>query len=150
MAVQTNYSENIRRAVPGMLVDMIPKTLLSRTIEDSAGVGFGIAVCQGTQDKGVRKFNGDFVGKFVGITVRERSLNAEADGFKQYDSVRVITKGAVWVLPSVAVAPRDPVYLIPSTGAFSNVAGVDNILVPGASWDTRTTAANQIAQVRLG
>ena len=150
MATQTVYNENMRRGVAGQIVDQIPKTLISRTVENAAGMGFGIPAAQGAKDKGIRPFQaGDTIDAFVGFTVRERSLHAEADAFKQYDSARLMTKGALWVVASVAVAAKDKVYIVPATGVLTNVA-TSNLLVPGARWDTSTTAANQIAQVRLG
>ncbi|PVZ19931.1 MULTISPECIES: DUF2190 family protein [unclassified Pseudomonas] len=149
-AVQTTYTENMRRAVPGQIVDTIPKTLLSRTVEAAAGLGFGVPVIRGANDKGCRPAAaGDTSAKVIGITVRERSLQAEADGFKQYDSARVMTKGAVWVQASVTVAAGDPVYFVPATGVWTNVA-TNNVQVTNAVFDTSTTAANQVAQVRLG
>lgn len=150
MAVQTTYSENIRAGVPGQIVDMIPKTLISRDVEAAGGLGFGLPVARGVGDKGCRPFTtGDTAAKFLGISVRERSLQAEANGFKQYDSARIMTKGAIWVTAAVAVTAGQPVYIVPATGALTNVA-TDNLLIPGAVFDTSTTAVNQIAQVRLG
>lgn len=61
---------------------------------------------------------------------------------------RVITKGDIWVTASVAVAAGDPVYLT-AAGAFTNVA-TNNTAINGARWDTSTTAAAQLAVVRLG
>ncbi|MCU9949847.1 hypothetical protein [Pseudomonas sp. PDM13] len=135
MAVQDTYSENMRPAVPGQLVDSSPKTLISRTVEDANGIGFGLPAFQGTSDKGIK--NSGTATQFVGITVRERSLRAEADGFKQYDSARLITEGPVWVAAPGAV----------SAGGTVTLGGV---LIPGARYDTSTTAAGQVVQVRLG
>lgn len=150
MPTQSTYSENIRAAVPGQLVDMTQKTLLSRTVEAAGGLGFGIPAVQGVADKGIRAFAaGDTAADFVGITVRERSVDAGSDKFGQYDSARVLTKGAIWVLASVTVAAGDTVYVVPDTGLFTNVA-TGNVLITGARFDTSTTAINQLAQVRLG
>ncbi len=135
MAVQDTYSESIRPAVPGQLVDSSPKTLISRTVEDANGIGFGVPAYQGTRDKGIK--NAGTANQFVGITVRERSLRAEADGFKQYDSARLITEGPVWVAAPGAV----------TAGGTVTLGGV---LIPGARYDTSTTAAGQVVQVRLG
>lgn len=149
MAVQDTYSENMRAGVPGQIVDMIPKTLLSRTVEAAAGLGLGVPVARGTRDKGCRPFTtGDTAAKFVGISVRERSLR-EGNAFKQYDSARVMSKGAIWVTASVAVTAGDPVYIVPASGLLTNVA-TSNVQISNAVFDTSTTAANQVAQVRLG
>ncbi|MGV6394519.1 structural cement protein Gp24 [Pseudomonas caspiana] len=150
MAVQDTYSENMRAGVPGQIVDTIPKTLLSRTVEAAGGIGLGVPAARGTADKSCRPFAaGDTVARFIGITVLERSLQAEANAFKQYDSVRVMTKGAIWVTASVVVGAGDPVYVVPASGLFTN-ASAGNVQVPNAVFDTSTTAVNQIAQVRLG
>lgn len=150
MAVQTTYTSNIRAGLPGMIVDMIPKTLISRTVQAAGGLAFGIPVIQGTADKAGRaSTTGDTAANFVGISVRDRSVKAEANAYSQYESARVMTKGAIWVTASVQVAAGDPVYFVPATGVWTNVA-TDNVLVAGARFDTSTTGTNQIAQVRLG
>lgn len=150
MAIQSSYSASIRAGLPGMIVDMIPKTLISRTVQAAAGLAFGVPVIQGTADKAGRaSAAGDTAAKFVGISVRDRSVKAEGDVYSQYESARVMTKGAIWVNASVQVAVGDPVYFVPATGLWTNVA-TDNVLVAGARFDTSTTGTNQIAQVRLG
>ncbi|WNW10120.1 hypothetical protein RRX38_02810 [Pseudomonas sp. DTU_2021_1001937_2_SI_NGA_ILE_001] len=150
MSVQDTYSENMRAGVPGQIVDTIPKTMLSRTVEAAGGIGLGVPAARGALDKSCRPFAaGDTAARFIGITVRERSLQAEASTFKQYDSVRVMTKGTIWVSASVQVAAGDPVYIVPASGLFTN-ASAGNVQVPNAVFDTSTTAANQVAQVRLG
>ena len=150
MAIQSSYSASIRAGLPGMIVDMIPKTLISRTVQAAAGLAFGVPVIQGTADKAGRApAAGDTAAKFVGISVRDRSVKAEGNAYSQYESARVMTKGAIWVNASVQVAVGDPVYFVPATGLWTNVA-TDNVLVAGARFDTSTTGINQIAQVRLG
>lgn len=150
MAVQTTYSSTIRAGLPGMIVDMIPKTLISRTVQAAGGLAFGVPVIQGTAEKAGRaSTTGDIAAKFVGISVRDRSVKAEANQYSQYESARVMTKGSIWVTASVQVAAGDPVYFVPATGVWTNVA-TDNVLVANARFDTSTTGANQIAQVRLG
>lgn len=104
-AVQTTYSANIRPGLPGMIVDEVPKTLISRTVEAAGGLAFGIPVMQGTADKAGRASTaGDTAAKFVGISVRDRSVKAEANQYSQYESARVMTEGAIWVTASVQVA----------------------------------------------
>lgn len=149
MATQTSYSETLRPGVPGQIANMIPATLISRTVEDAAGVGFGLAVTQGADDYGCSAFGtGDTA--ILGITVRDRSLDANnPDEFGEGDSARVMTKGAVWVTASVAVNAGDPVYVIPATGAFAKTNASSAVQIAGARWDTSTTGAG-LAIVRLG
>lgn len=134
MPLQTSYQENIRAGVPGAIVDMIPKTLISRTVEDAAGIAFGLPVYQGAADKGVTATVGT-AADFVGFTVLDRSA-ATGSLFSRYESARVMTKGALWITAPAAVSAGDAVVL-------------GGVTIPDARYDT-SAAANQIVQVRLG
>lgn len=145
-AVQTSYSESQRIAVAGMIADMTDKTLISRTVENASGVDFGAGVCQGVNDSGCHTITvGDVSATFVGIAVRERSLPAEGNKFPRYESARIMTKGAIWVVASVDVVAGDIVHFIAATGAWAKTGGQ---LVPNARWDTSALATN-LAVVRL-
>ncbi|PPU32148.1 DUF2190 family protein [Xanthomonas sp. CFBP 7912] len=146
MALQTNYPDVQPAATLGMQATMLPATIISRDVEDVAGIGFGKAAAQGAAAKGITVFGGANL-KYVGITLLDRSATG-LDLFPQRASARVMTKGDVWVAAAVAVAAGDPVY-ITAAGAFTNVA-TSNTAITGARWDTSTTAAGQLAVVRLG
>lgn len=146
MAIQTSYSENIPAAYEGQIANQIPATLISRVVEPSAGLGFGVPVKQGTADNEADAFDGS--GDVLGITVRERSLDAnDPDEFAQYDNARIMTKGAIWVTVAVAVNAGEDVY-VTSAGAFTNVSS-GNTQITGAKFDTSTTG-EALAIVRLG
>ena len=150
MAVQTVYPSTQPVAIVGAKATEIPATIISRNVEATAGIGFGVAVAQGADAKGVVPF-GTGATKYVGITLLDRSATGtptNADGFRQRESARVMTIGDIWVNATVAVAAGDPVYLVAATGLFTNVS-TSNVLVPNARFDTTTTAANQLAVVRL-
>lgn len=150
-AVQTNYAATLSPGVVGAQATMLPATIISRNVEPANGLAFGVAVAQGTTDKGIVAFGGA-ADDFVGITLMDRSAVGTAaapDSFAQRTSARVMTKGDVWVNASVQVAAGDPVYLVAATGLFTNVS-TSNVLVPNARFDTSTTGANQLAVVRLG
>ncbi|KRG47351.1 hypothetical protein ARC20_03200 [Stenotrophomonas panacihumi] len=155
MALQTNYPDNQPAAVAGAQATMVPATIISRTVEGAA-IAFGKPVQQGATDKSVAAFT---TGKFVGITLLDRSASGlsvsggqvtgrAVDSFGVGESARVSTKGDIWVVAAVAVAAGDAVYVTP-TGTFTNVA-TSNTAIAGARWDTSTTAAGQLAVVRLG
>lgn len=148
MAVQTDYNANLAPAVAGAQATMIPATIISRNVETEAGIGFGKAVAQGDADKGVVLVSAT-ASDIVGITLLDRSAAGEGDTFRQGDSARVMTKGDVWVEAAVAVNAGDAVYVVPASGAFTNVSA-DNTAFEGARWDTSTTAAGQLAVIRLG
>lgn len=147
--VQTAYPDRIREGVPGQVASTVPSTLISRTVENEAGLGFGKAAAQGERDKGVVPFATGNV-DLIGIAVRERSLDAnEPNKFGQYASARIITKGAVFVEAGVAVDAGDPVYVVPATGAFAKTSASDAVKIPGARYDTSGDAGD-LVQVRLG
>lgn len=147
MATQTTYPDNISGAVAGLRGTMIPATLLSRTVEDAAGAGFGIAMARGTNDNGAKVFGtGDTA--ILGITVIDRGVNT-ADKYSQYESANIMTKGHVWVQASVAVNDGDPVYVVPATGAFAKTSASSAVQIANAVWDSTTTSAG-LALVRLG
>lgn len=133
MAVQDTYAENIPAGVPGAIVDMIPKTLISRTVEPAAGIAFGLPVYRGANDKGVVATG--TAANYVGFTVLDRSVR-EGNQFSQYESARIMTDGALLITAPAAVAD----------GAAVVIGGVT---IPGAFYQTTTTAANQLAQIRL-
>lgn len=150
MAVQTTYNATQAAAVAGAPATMQPAIDISRNVENAEGIGFGVAVGQGTTPKGVVPFSST-ANKFVGITLLDRSAAGTAgnpDSFPQRASARIRRKGDVWVVAAVAVAAGDPVYLT-SAGAFTNVS-TSNTLVAGARFDTSTSANGQLAVVYLG
>ncbi|MBD7952708.1 DUF2190 family protein [Stenotrophomonas sp. Sa5BUN4] len=155
MALQNTYLDTQPAAIAGAPATMLPATEISRTIEGAA-VAFGKAVEQGATDKSAKPFAG---GNFVGIALLDRSASGLSvtagqvtgraiDAFGVGESARIRTKGDVWVVAAVAVDAGDGVYLT-DAGAFTN-AEADNTAISGARWDTSTTAAGQLAVVRLG
>ena len=149
-AIQTSYTENIAKGTPGHVVDMRAAVMASRDVEPSGGIGFGVAVFQGTADKQITtKAAGaaEAAGKFVGITARDRSVTT-GDAYIQRESARVMQQGAMWVTAAVQVAAGDPV-CVTSAGVFSNVAGTNGVTITGARFDTSTTGAEQRAVVVL-
>lgn len=158
MALQTDYLDTQPIAIAGAPATMLPATDISRTIE-GAPVAFGKAVEQGDADKGVRAFAG---GAFVGIALLDRSASGLSftegqvtgrtiDAFGVGESGRIRAKGDVWVVASTGVGAGSGVYLT-ADGDFTDAAGDDeeNTAILGARWDTSTTAAGQLAVVRLG
>jgi len=158
MALQTNYPDIQPAAIAGAPATMLPATDISRTIEGSP-IAFGKAVEQGDEDKGVKPFAG---GVFVGITLLDRSASGLSftegqvtgrtiDAFGVGESGRIRAKGDIWVVTASPVSAGNGVFLT-ADGDFTDAAGDDeeNTAITGARWDTSTTAAGQLATVRLG
>lgn len=89
--------------VAGGLADMSKSNLLSRTVEDSAGIVAGLPVKQGTNDGGA--VAGIAAGDFQGITVAEFGV----DTFVQYSEVRVAEQGAIWLTAGGTIAAGDEI-----------------------------------------
>lgn len=157
MPLQTNYPDAQPAAVAGAQATMVPATIISRTVE-TAAIGFGKAVAQGTADKGCHAFgSGDAA--ILGITLLDRSASGLSvtngqvagqtpDSFGVGESARIITKGDVWVTAAVDVSAGQPVYVRPSNGDFQPTNANSAVQIAGARWDTSATAGN-LAVVRL-
>lgn len=138
-AIQSSYSANITRGRAGFIPNMVQADLISRNVENAAGIAFGVPVAQGATNKGCIPYAG---AKFLGFSVRERSVNV-GELFSQYESARILIKGPLLVNAAVAVASRDPVY-ITAAGLITNVSS-GNYLVPGATFEETTAAAGLVA-----
>ena len=141
--VQSVYADNIDAAYKGALANMEPKVIISRTVEDSGGIDFGLAVMQGTEDMGCVVSDGS---AFLGVTVRDQSVDPSApDTFEYQAEARIITKGVIWVINSGGVAAGDPVTYL-ADGALGTGSSP---LIEGARWDT-TATTGALARLRLG
>jgi len=160
MATQTTYLDNQPAAVAGAQATMLRGDILSRTVE-TAAIGFGVAVTQGTADKGIEAFgSGDTT--FVGITLLDRSASGQtvvngqvtattADVFGVGESARVLAVGSggdVWVICATGCSAGDSVFVRPSNGDFQDSNANSAVQIPGARWDTSASAAG-LAVVRL-
>lgn len=128
--------------VAGSIATTENRDIKSRTVEDAAGIAFGLAVAQGANDKGIRAVKtGDT--KFVGITALDLSSRDDAK-FVQYESARILEKGVIWVEVTEAVKAGDDVAVDLATGKF-NKSGAK---YPNARFETSGVAGG-LAQVEL-
>ena len=128
--------------VAGSIATTENRDIKSRTVEDAAGIAFGLAVAQGVNDKGIRAVKaGDT--KFVGITALDLSSRDDAK-FVQYESAPILKKGVIWVGVTEAVKAGDDVAVDLATGKF-NKSGAK---YPNARFETSGVAGG-LAQVEL-
>ena len=128
--------------VAGSIATTENRDIKSRTVEDAAGIAFGLAVAQGANDKGIRAVKaGDT--KFVGITALDLSSRDDAK-FVQYESARILKKGAIWVEVTEDVKAGDDVAVDLATGKF-NKSGAK---YPNARFETSGVAGG-LAQIDL-
>ena len=128
--------------VAGSIAATENRDIKSRTVEDAAGIAFGLAVAQGANDKGIRAVKaGDT--KFVGITALD--LSSRYDGrFLQCESAQILKKGVIWVEVTEDVKAGDDVAVDLATGKF-NKSGAK---YPNARFETSGVAGG-LAQVEL-
>lgn len=107
---------NTAPGVAGGIADMSSANLLSRTVEDSAGIAYGLPVKQGANDGGCTA--GIAAGNFTGITVSQ-SPNAQ---FNQYDDARVMAFGAIWLTAGGNVAAGDEI-MTTTAGVYKKFVG---------------------------
>ena len=140
--VQSTYADNIAAGYAGAIANEEPRTLISRTVEDSGGIDFGLAIMQGAEDKGC--VVGDAT-DFLGVTVRDQSVEASDPNTFEYQSeARIMTMGVIWVENSGGVAAGDPVVAL-ADGALGTGSSP---VVENARWET-TALDGVLAQLRL-
>ena len=139
-ATQTTYNTSLTPGVPGLVANMETANSISRLVEDVAGIGFGVAVFQGTGDLGITAAPGTM---FRGVTVQDKTLLASqgqpVDVYPQKATAAVHEKGTIWVQASAAVAAGTPAYVTPAGAWTTATAG--NTAIPGGFFDSSTTGA---------
>src|SRR5262252_2084586 len=153
--LQSTYPRYQPVAQNGMLADEVNWDGDSRIVETAAGIGFGLAVSQGTNDDGC-VIGGSAP---VGVTRADPTLaradlspatSPGIDVYRQGDNAGVLTKGDIWVLAYASVSPATATVVFEAaTGKF----GIAGTTYPNARW--MTTAAGSagtpvLAVLRVG
>jgi hypothetical protein len=143
--VQTTYTENQPIAFPGMPADA-DHSIDTRTVETVAGIGFGVAVSQGSGDKGAL-IGGASAAVFAGVTVKDNTR--AADLYAQYDNAGVMYRGTIWVTVGGDVTDGGDVTFAATTGVLSSAAASGSqFVIAGARWMT-TASSGGLAKLRL-
>jgi hypothetical protein len=149
MAVQTTYTDNMAAAFVGMIANTEPNNLISRNVEASDGIGFGVPVIQGTADSQCDEVAAS-TDDVIGITCRDQSTTG--DTFAENDSALLMRNGVMWVTVTDAggVSAGDDVWVAVADGTFSNAdLGSDgSIQLPGCRWDS-SAANGALAKIRV-
>ena len=151
MAVQSTYNENLAVAFPGMRANLVPETVISRTVKN-ASMGFGVVAVQAAGDYEVTTI-GDAAtadpGGYVGISVRDQAADPGApNAYAEDATAAIMTKGTVWVNAYESVAAGDPVYFVTATGLLGKTTA-SSTQIANARWETSRTGAG-LAMIRLG
>ena len=147
ITIQSTYLQGPARGFPGMIVNGEDSNRISRTVEDAAGIAFGMAVFQGATDHGVTATPS---ANFMGVTIADAGVIALAgttvDTYPQYGTAGILNEGPIYVTTSVNVTPRQPVYVTPA-GVFTNVVTA-NTLIPGTFDETATAGSPVRIRIR--
>ena len=146
--LQTTYNERITNASAGEIANTVTCDVDSYICETAAGIGFGLAVQQGTAANECAL--GVAANTFIGITVKDPTRGPEDDDeYDQGSHVNVLYRGDIWVEVTHAVTVGGDVTAATTTGGLSSeAAGATQIAISGARWMT-AAAANGLAIVRL-
>jgi hypothetical protein len=144
-AVQTTYAQYQTAGQVGMPATMTGYDIDTFLCEDvsspEAGIGFGLAVSQGTlhgdKSAGLGAVSG---GQFIGVTIADPGLanldSSLTDKYRDGENMAVLVRGDIWVEPSADVVPGDAVHYSDSTGQFGKSGGS---VVKNARWMTSSS-----------
>lgn len=141
--VQSTYSERMAPVGPGTITSSDYDTVTGLCETAAPGIGFGLAVSQGTlSDKGM-VLGGSLAG-FRGPSVRDITLGAEQDKYLPPNNVSAARRGQVMLEPGTAVLANDPVWFDTVTGIFYKATGTNRVgPVKGAHWVTSCGAGGR-------
>lgn len=126
--LQTEYKLVFDKYLKGMIPDMrTPARDFSRNVENADGVEFGTPVGQGTADRQCRPLKTGGATKYLGFAVLDKTTTAEGK-YLRYQAARIRNQGPIVVTASVAVAAGDPAYVVPATGAVTNVSAGNTLV----------------------
>lgn len=146
--LQTTYSDTIAAGFPGMVANGETSNRISRTCEDAAGIPFGAAAFRGSGDHGCTDTVGTaatFLGPVIATSALALIAGQTADLYPQYESVAIMTQGAIWVLTGDAVTDGAPVYVDAATGEWTDTS-TDNIAATDWVFDT-TGGADTLVKI---
>lgn len=128
----------------------------SKINEGATAIDFGIAVARGTTADDTCKVIAADADTPIGITVRLPNRPADASGnvtYAQRDSVPILKQGWIYAIPYENVGRGAQVLSITAQGGklgstTGGAAGAGRVVVPGAVWET-TTTAGQVGKIRI-
>lgn len=154
--VQDTFTETPGRGFAGQVVNGETSNRISRTCEDAAGIAFGAPVYRGAGDHGCTGVIGT-AATFLGFAIADHGVQplpggVAADIYPQYDSVAILTLGAMVVNAVGANADGNAVTIGTGAGAADGIgdtaADATHIAATGWVFDETTTADGLAVIVR--
>jgi hypothetical protein len=136
--------------VAGQAADFNPSTIESKLNNNATSIDFGVAVCRSTTDDTCKPQLLD-ADPILGISVRSPTQIADPTTgeivYKQNQVVPIMRQGYIYAKAFENTVRGDDVIAVTAqTGKLGSetggAAGVGRIVVPGATWETTTTAGD--------
>jgi hypothetical protein len=137
MALQTNYPGAVPVAYAGMVANGETSNRISRTVEDAAGIAWGVPVWRGTGDHGVTAT--PTAGTLMGITIANyasppvQTTGAESNSYPQNSTAGIMTQGVMWVTAGANTTDGAQAYAT-SAGVITPTS-TSNTIMPGWFFD---------------
>jgi len=145
--VQETYSENIPVTLPGTLADE-DHSVDTYVVETEAGIGFGLACSQGTEDHQTLLGSAS-AALFIGISVKDKTVPGAEELYPDQENIGIMYRGDIWVTTGGVVNVGDDVTFVASTGVLSSEAtSGTQFAISGARWMTSASSGG-LAKVRL-
>jgi len=143
--VQSTYATTLPVGYPGMVANGETSNRISRTVEDAAGIGFGVAVFRGSGDHGVTATPS---AALLGITIADKTQmefpNSDtADEYAQYATCAIMTLGVIWVTAGSNTTDGAAVYVgdgDPDTAGIFTASSTGNVALTG--WTFQDTVSS--------
>lgn len=139
----------------GEIADMNDPHTMTRINDQALAIDFGVAVARSAADDTCKAPTAD-ADKIIGISVRHAVRPADSSNnvtYAQRDAVPVLKNGNIYVLAYENSTRGDGVISVTAQNGklgstTGGAAGAGRVAVPGAVWET-TTTAGQIGIVRI-
>lgn len=141
----------------GGIVDANPIVAQTLVNDQTIAIDFGVAVARSAAD-GTCKAPTVDLDKIIGISIRHAIRPASSDGtntvtYAKQDAVPVLKDGFIYALAYENTTRGDSAISVTAqNGKLGSTtggsAGVGRVIVPGATWETSTTAG-QIGIIRI-
>lgn len=122
--LQTTYSNDLPVAYAGMVGNGETSNRITRSVEDAAGIGFGLPVYRGTGDHGCTATVGTlatFLGFTIATSAQAPVAGQDADEYQQYDNANILTGGAIYVEVTGAVTDGAAITIGAGAGAADGI-----------------------------
>jgi hypothetical protein len=150
--LQTSYTDTIAHGYAGMVANGERSNRITRTIEDAAGIAFGVPASRGTGDHGCTATvttAANVEGITIASAVEPLTAGQTADKYQQYANVDIMTSGAIYV--TVVGAVTDGAALTFGIGAGAadgiGVTAADATHIALTGWVADETVTSGICRI---